>query len=237
MKLAILSLSLFVSTTSFASASHPIFKTLKSSLGGDIKYFSENGFFESKAEEAKVKKLYSELNNSLMFLDRIELSKTSPLFKKFFKTSILDFLSSNIKGFEWDNLLGTPNAPIAMATGPGKEPEINVGFNFLKPHFSLVERSSILIHEARHNQHIKYDHKVCPSDFPYSSSSGVPLANEAACEDIVDGSYGVQIVFLTNVSRYCTNCDEQTKKIASSLANEYLKRIISNSAKRTIIND
>ena len=224
-------------TIAFAKDRHPIFATLDSSLGKEITYFSENNFFESKMEEAKVRKLFSELSASLVFIENIKLAKTSPLFREFFKKGALDFLSENIKEFEWDSLLGDPLAPIAMASGPDQSPSINVGFNYLKSHFSAVEKASILIHEARHNQSVKFDHLDCPLNFPYSSSSGVPLAGEAACEKNYNGSYGVQIIFLKNISKFCTNCTTQVKQTANKLAVDYLNRIINKSAQEKLLKD
>lgn len=228
---------LFILKTAHANARHPIFETLDSTLGEDILYFTENNYFESKNEEVMVRKLHKELTESLTFLENAKLERTTPLYREFFKTGPLDFLFENIKEFEWDNLLGAPTAPIAAASGPDQIPSINIGFNFLKPQFSIIEKASILIHEARHNQSDRFDHIDCPANFPYFSSSGLPLAGKAACEKIYDGSYGVQIVFLRNISKYCTNCSDKIRKVAQEKANDYLRRIINKAAQEKLLKD
>jgi hypothetical protein len=98
-----------------------------------------------------------------------------------------------------------------------------------------IARLSVIYHEARHTESEEHfwPHAKCPQ--PFLDESGMPilsiwtgatLAGESACDLDEFGSYGVQTLFLKNISLNCTNCTEKIKADADLYANSMLKRII-----------
>ena len=174
---------------------------------------------------------------NLNFLASLKFEKTSPLFNFFFgehgSVSLMEYLNSNIDNFYYDPRLSGFRAPTGSADG---NRGVGFGVNYLQSHFSRVEKASGIIHEARHNQG-PFQHELCPPDFRYSSTSGVRLAGLPACDTTPFGAYGVQIIFLRNVARYCSNCDLETKRAAREVAENALHRILDRQARETLVDD
>lgn len=86
------------------------------------------------------------------------------------------------------------DGPLALQHGGGQVVEVGAAFF----EATLVERLYALIHEARHSEGATYRHRSCPDDFPFVSAAQpeLALAGAAACDDRVDGAYGLQAAFL-----------------------------------------
>lgn len=102
-----------------------------------------------------------------------------------------------------------------------------------------VLRLASLIHEARHSEEkeLFWPHANCP--VPYVDANKNPirgiitgklLEGTSSCDDDVLGAYGVEVIFMANLQKRCTNCSQKTLMDAALYAADSAKRIIGQSA-------
>ncbi|RHX84606.1 hypothetical protein DLM78_16935 [Leptospira stimsonii] len=78
------------------------------------------------------------------------------------------------------------------------------GTVYLDPSFfnlSKLEQAVILIHEARHGDGDEFHHVDCPDEFPFLSirAPESDLEGIRACDDRIDGAYGLGAAFLFEI--------------------------------------
>lgn len=178
----------------------------------------------------------------LIHLMSIEGSNASPLHKQFIGpiasgSNYIAYLNSRISLFNFrDDFLGT-----FLMVGDGSKTKIvsvTSDYQYLLNEISPLARISILIHEAEHNRESNSDHVYCPDVLLNEDGTPniSPLSNSSpagayACDKDETGSYGVQIVFLNNIAKNCSNCSAKDKADAANVARLLLPRIISEPAK------
>src|SRR3989338_3395811 len=97
-------------------------------------------------------------------------------------------------------------------------------------------RSIWLIHEARHIDP-GFLHVECPESTPDKDNPVYSqIAGQVACDDRADGSRGVEIADLKSISRFCTNCSENYREIAGTIAKHTLSSITNPAERRLLEN-
>ncbi len=173
-----------------------------------------------------------QLINALNYLANIQLSQSTPLHQQFFDQSLngLGYLAYLKKVRQFIYIPTNSSGLIAYARAKNSSILITSNFHYVQG--SLLEVAATLLHEAKHlPENGGTPHVICPDlsvsgDVLKGHSTGQPLVGLKACDNVVDGSYGVSIVMLDNVARYCTNCSDADRAKARELADQYLQRII-----------
>lgn len=115
---------------------------------------------------------------------------------------------------------------------------------YADPRLPQVVRLSLLLHEARHSDDGSHDHFVCPGSI--RGPDGGPLRSPyldvevgglRACDEEPLGAYGLQIVMLRNIQRYCGNCEPAVKTEAGRYADFLMNLIRSEEARRELLAD
>ncbi|MDD5655985.1 MAG: hypothetical protein PHF00_01865, partial [Elusimicrobia bacterium] len=118
--------------------------------------------------------------------------------------------------------------------------------NFVGYAMPQIARVMFMFHEARHTETDRgnWHHAVCPDPFRDEGGrevrgilSGMPMAGKAVCDRVALGSYGSSVVMLKNISKFCSNCAGKARFDAGLYADDQLKRIIDDSARREIKDD
>lgn len=107
-----------------------------------------------------------------------------------------------------------------------------------------IERWSVLIHEARHNEaENTWAHSICPDPFVDLKGNsivapwGQALSGKYACDTKALGSYGITIIMARNIELHCDTCTKEMRAQAGSYAREILLRITEPEARNTLIKD
>jgi hypothetical protein len=177
--------------------------------------------------------LADEVQSDLLYLSTMKGIQSSKLNSLVYGGSSLDgnaylsFFLQRITGFKQDDCVACVDTNSSI---------MGIGGNY--PNLSQIERISAMLHEARHTEvdHNGWKHVTCPPQFwtingaVNPSGSDVFIQGTDACDDVPLGAYGIQIIFLKNVSEHCDTCTSQTKSGAQALADHLLERIISPAA-------
>ncbi|MDD5655986.1 MAG: hypothetical protein PHF00_01870 [Elusimicrobia bacterium] len=109
-----------------------------------------------------------------------------------------------------------------------------------------IARISVLLHEARHME-VKgryWSHVRCPVPFRdargedmLSFWTGENLSGQPACDRTAVGAYGIEVIMLRNVSRYCLTCGGKVRMDADLYARDAFNRIIDSAAVETLRRD
>lgn len=187
----------------------------------------------------------------LSFLSSVQASATSNLNQVIFGDAngnnsgeaYMDFFNSRVKNIGMNSCGGGKAVACYI---PGRPNRIYFTNNYVKFSHPQVTRLAVVIHEARHTevQNGSWMHSQCPKPFldpngkPYKSIwTGAELAGEMACDVTPIGSYGTGLIYLKNIAKFCTNCNEKVLLDSGIYADDTLDRIIDATAKQQIIDD
>lgn len=154
------------------------------------------------------------------------------------------FFSERVKAIGYDN--STQKRGVAYsAVFEGRRSKLWITKAYTSEKYPRILRLSILMHEARHcEEDSSWFHSKCPNPFldekghDVVTYSGKPLAGkEVLCDADEHGSYGVQVIFLKNVEKYCTNCSSDEEKQAGIWAYENFKHIAKPQSRKNLIMD
>lgn len=190
--------------------------------------------------------LREQINSDLKFLSEIRGSDATPLHTHVFGTvegkEYARFLNQRISSFD----LSDDGPDNAAAYVDLKFPKV-MKFKslYLTSGMPQILRVSVILHEARHTEieNHGWPHEVCPLRFMDRSGqeitalSGEKYALHLACDSDEMGAYGIQIIMLKNVARFCTSCTEKVKMDAEFAANQLMMRMISDPAQENLIRD
>ncbi len=118
--------------------------------------------------------------------------------------------------------------------------------NFIKFSHPQIARTMVVFHESRHTEDAQgnWSHVRCPRPFldedgkeMRSIWTGAPLAGQPGCDVTALGAYGMTVVMMKNIQKYCSNCTDKVKMDAGIYADDQLKRVIDRSAKTQLIQD
>ena len=119
---------------------------------------------------------------------------------------------------------------------PGSPAELWITLDYIG-NVPSMGRISIYMHEARHSEGgyaAMYPHVQCPRDFKDKSGNeiqgrftGVKIAGRDGCDDVKFGAYGIQLLMMKNIAKFCTKetCTQVQKDQAALYADDYLARI------------
>jgi hypothetical protein len=107
-----------------------------------------------------------------------------------------------------------------------------------------IERWSVLIHEARHNEpENTWPHSICPDPFvdlkgkPIVTPWGQSLSGKYACDSEALGSYGITIIMARNIELHCDTCTKEMRTQAGAYARQILLRINSPQSREILNKD
>lgn len=195
--------------------------------------------------------LQQQMNADLLFIDSVQGAQSSPLHQEIYGPlhgeSYNKFINLRIKSIGLSDC-GNPNSVACFVPMLGLS-KIWMTPNYVKFSHPQIARLMVVFHEARHteiitNGSLDWKHATCPKVFndktgqPLRSIfTGAVLAGEAACDKTAYGAYGISLILLKNISKFCTNCNEKVKMDAGIYADDQLNRIISAKAVETIADD
>lgn len=177
-------------------------------------------------------KFDQKLVSSINFLANTKGDMTSSLHYIFFGGNVsgetyCDYLKSKIKNIEYFDFNGE------WALARNNWGSIQMSETLLRD-FDTVQIASVLIHEAFHSNYGNgYNgHVICPETFPIEKYRGIE-----ACDDQAFSSYGAQYTWAMNLLKSCSNCTQSEKKSLEKVALWGIERIISDSAKKELVED
>jgi len=105
-----------------------------------------------------------------------------------------------------------------------------------------VYRISILFHEARHTESVNnnWSHISCvelQKDVRNRVYGSHNLYGQEACDDVSRGSYGLQVVLMSNLAANCKDCSSKFKMDALWNAGHYLERVIDSHARQELYDE
>ena len=218
-----------------------------------------NSFYQQSFGGAKITALLPYLNDRIQYIlasddtdylnDRIRTIWLPRLQDTADENSVSIQMASNVGTALWFESV-RQNTKIAMKIGVNAVPITSprVGIIALGPgytttaaknHFSSMDRSAALVHEARHsdctgglstedklalksgrdiiNSTCGHSHVLCPP--------GHPLAGIFACDGHPWGAYAIEWVYANSVAQGCVNCDAVTKSVALMVATDAASRV------------
>lgn len=154
------------------------------------------------------------------------------------------FLNERVKAIGYDNSAQKRGVAYS-AVFEGRRSKLWITKAYTSEKYPRILRLSVLLHEARHcEKDSSWLHSKCPIPFldekghDVVTYSGKPLAGkEVLCDADEHGSYGVQVLFLKNVEKYCANCSSDEKNQAGAWAYENFKHIAKPQARQNLIMD
>lgn len=190
--------------------------------------------------------LHEKVNEDWRLAQRIRGSEASPLHRKIFGDAPLDgklyrdFFERRVQEIKGEGLgFASCHGALACHT-EGKTVRLSKNYDSLP--IPPVIRLSFLIHEARHIE--GFSHVHCPA--PLIDSEGkdvvspyqkIDLGGQESCDREELGAYGIQIVMLKNIAKYCVTCSDETRTQADLYANFLMNLILSPLAKKHLEHD
>ncbi len=154
------------------------------------------------------------------------------------------FFESRIKSIGMDNCGGGPaSLACVKAVVPAK---MWLTRNYVKFSMPQILRIEIMFHESRHTEsdNDNWHHARCPTPFRDENGndirgilSGALMEGLYACDTTPYGSYGISLIMLKNIQKFCSNCTSKVRMDAGIYADDDLKRIINPVAVRAIRED
>jgi hypothetical protein len=203
----------------------------------------------------------NQITGDLDFITGIIFSKTSILHQKIFGVSKTNpyraWLFKRIKTISVGNCANN-DAAVACVIPILEQNKLRITQRYLEMDAPQVARASVVFHEARHTEPNFPDHERLPGEFDHrywfhencpvafldehnkervSIWTGVTLAGRDGCDSSAEGSYGVAIAMLKNISVYSTNTTEKVRADAEMYANDQRARIIIPAAYQQSLND
>jgi hypothetical protein len=195
--------------------------------------------------------LRAQLTSDMQFLTSITGSGGSSLDEQVFGSSgsisgaaYSSYFDQRVTGFSMNDCGG--GTAVLACVIPSTGHTMWITQNFLTYDMPQVERLSTLLHEARHteDQNDNWPHVNCPTPFLDADGntvrgyfSGTILAGLPACDTTAVGAYAAGLIFLKNVSRFCSNCTDKVKMDGSLFADDTFKRIVDPEASRQLRSD
>ena len=112
--------------------------------------------------------------------------------------------------------------------------EIRLSKNYARLGLPQVVRLSYLLHEARHSE--GWPHVKCPPGV-HAPFTGVSLEGKKACDSSSLGAYGIQIVMLRNIEKFCGSCEKSVRQESGRFADALMDLIVSQSARHALVED
>ncbi|MEK7234039.1 MAG: hypothetical protein AAB268_09505 [Elusimicrobiota bacterium] len=192
--------------------------------------------------------IQNQMREDLDFLQTIQGNGASPLHREIFGPvdgpSYFRFFESRIKTVGYNE---KDHRPDVLASVDIAEPDtLWLTQLYAKVNVPRIYRLAALLHESRHaeDENFNWPHSDCPDPFKdekgddiRSIVTGVPLAGLPACDRTAVGSYGIQTIMLKNIERFCSSCNESTRKYAGFYGDNFFKRIIDREAKKALQED
>lgn len=189
--------------------------------------------------------LRAQILEDVLFIQSLHADAASPLHLSVFGSvdgsNYLRYLSDRIKKIGVDDAGGDP-AALAYAHGLFNRQKMWFTPNYLKDDMPAIRRVEVLIHEARHTEREAWSHERCPT--PYKDENGVDfttsgqlLAGRYACDDTPIGAYGVGLIMLKNIEKFCESCAPKVRMDARILADKRYRRHIVGPAARQALHD
>jgi len=191
--------------------------------------------------------LRRQADSDLAFARTLRGPDASPLHRKLFGDSPLDgglyeaFFKARVTHLRGAGVL-TGCADAIACHGAMKT--VRLTERYADPRLPQIVRLSLLLHEARHSDDGSYDHFTCSSKL--QGPDGRPLRSPyldvevgglRACDEDPLGAYGVQIVMLRNVQRFCETCEPEVKAEARRYADFLMNLVVSEEARRELASD
>lgn len=152
-------------------------------------------------QEKVLKDTYSyleKLDGRKLKIDKTTYQKLSH-FEEYFKFSfsgkkLSKWIQSRIKSVSY----GSTGDFLAMYN----EEEVTLGKIFFT--LSPLDRTLVLLHEARHADGKQYAHVLCPETFVFLNPRDwrIQPANKKGCDKVWDGSYGITAAFLFELGAF-----------------------------------
>lgn len=190
--------------------------------------------------------LRAQILEDVLFIQSLHAEAASPLHLSVFGSvdgnNYLRYLGDRIKKIGVDDAGGDPNA-LAFAHGLFNRQKMWFTPNYLKDDMPAIRRVEILIHEARHTERESWPHERCPTPFrdengkDFLTSNGGLLAGLDACDDTPIGAYGVGLIMLKNIEKFCESCAPKVRMDARIFAEKRYRRHIVGSAARQALHD
>ncbi len=190
----------------------------------------------------------------LDFIEGIQSPNVSELHRNIFKgidrELFLNANASTITGKEYrfwikDRIQSIIQAD--TASDPATH-HLHVPSRYSKLDIPQIKRVSTLFHEARHMEPTQdyWAHVDCPdpghqitdhfgnltrstlTSQPSAKSIDLTNSGDPACDQVIDGAYGVEMIFLQNTAQNCTNCSDLIKTSAKIYAEDRFQHILEN---------
>ena len=176
------------------------------------------------------------LKEDFAFMRGLRFSQNSPLHRKVFGSSYLSYLKQDLKQIVPEGILyQSCHDALICAGGDGV---IRVSKRFWRVDLPQVVRASFFIHEMSHlrgSRHVGCDSEAfSPLHAPFSR---IAVQGSQECDVDAKGAVGTQIIFLGNISHFCANCDDATKKSAEDFRKFLMKLILTENARLILTND
>ena len=194
--------------------------------------------------------LRTQILNDLHDLKALQGTSGSKLHQDIFSGPVdgpnyISFFSSRVKTIGFGN-----NSPVSYAIAFVNESlypsKMWLTHNYVKFSMPWMARMLVVFHESRHtepnNNH--WTHVNCPNPFKdkdgndmQSAWTGVLLAGKPGCDATPSGSYGLSVIMLKNIQKFCSNCPGKVRMDAEIYGDDQLKRIITPDAQKIIRDD
>lgn len=177
-----------------------------------------------------------QITDDLALTESFQGNSASEIYRQIFESKFVDgkglvfFFNNHVEEVGMDSCGGGPSVAACVMSSP----KMWLTQNFVKNNIPQLYRISIIYHEARHTETYSWNwsHAQCP--IPYRDEngkdivgiiSGAKMEGQAACDNTVLGSYGLQAVLLKNVEKHCDNCNEKLKQDGQLFGDDTIKRI------------
>ncbi len=184
-----------------------------------------------------------QMTNDLAFVEAISGSGASPLHQRIFGAvdgpSYLRFFSSRVRSV---GMSAPAPAEMLAAVDPEKAPgQMLLNRSYVDSEMPEIQRVAIMFHEARHleNSRDHWAHAVCPGVLTDLDGHKweTNLAGKRGCDTTPIGGYGLSLVMLRNIERYCGNCSGKVILDAGLFADKISTRIADEAARQALRDD
>jgi hypothetical protein len=192
----------------------------------------------------------TQLRNDLAFIRSIKGTSASDLHKKVFGnvdgSDYIRFFETRVKGIGMD-VCGSTVMVACVHVYSDDASKMWLTENYSKFSHPQIARMMIVFHEARHTESYNGNwlHSECPD--PFRDENGNDIRSiwtgelltgpPAACDMGTLGSYGISVIMLKNIQKFCSNCTDKVRMDAGIYADDQFKRLIEPVSVEEIKND